>query len=103
MYRCTPWDQEVVELLVENGDAQLDKRDCDGRTALHHATSAKCGCSLTVLDNHNRTYLRTATDSNYHQVVEFLKSASDLTAANDYYSLHALSAPGLIRHILSCV
>ena len=95
--------QEVVELLVEVGNAQLNKQDeDDGWTALHWAVNggeletAKYlvarGCSLTVLDNYGRTALDVATDFNHPQL-QFLTSASNLTAANDYSSLRTLCAP----------
>jgi ankyrin repeat protein len=95
--------QEVVVLLVEGGNAQLNKQDGDGWTALHdaarsnHLETAKYlvarGCSLTVLDNYGRTALDLATDFNHPQLVQFLTSASNLTAANDYSPLRSLCAP----------
>jgi ankyrin repeat protein len=96
--------QEVVELLVEVGNAQLDKlRDCDGWSALHCAARngklvpAKYlvarGCSLTVQTIHGRIPLDFATQRNHPHLIQFLTSASLLTAANDYFSLRTLCAP----------
>ena len=66
--------QEVVELLVEVGNAQLTKQDADGWTALHRAACrgqlepAKYlvarGCSLTVQSNDGRTALDYAIQDN---------------------------------------
>jgi hypothetical protein len=93
----------VVELLVEVGNAQLNKQDDYGYTALHnaargdHLETAKYlvarGCSLTVQKNDGDTALDVATDINYPQLVEFLTSASDLITTNDYSSLRPLCAP----------
>jgi hypothetical protein len=95
--------QEVVELLVEVGNAQLNKQDSDGRTALHCAARlgklvpAKYlvarGCSLTVQNNDGRTALDLATRRNYPELVQFLTSASNLITTNDYSSLRSLCAP----------
>jgi ankyrin repeat protein len=95
--------QEVVELFVEVGNAQLNKQDDAGYTALHAAAyqgllaTAKYlvarGCSLTVQTNNGRTALDTATQRNYPQLVQFLTSASNLSTNNDYSSLRTLCAP----------
>jgi hypothetical protein len=97
--------QRVVELLVEVGNAQLNKQDEWGRTALHLAAygdqlePAKylvaCGCSLTVQNIDGNTALDIATGNNYPQLVQFLTSASNLitTTTNDYFSLRSLCAP----------
>jgi hypothetical protein len=95
--------QEVVELLVEVGNAQLNKQDSKGWTALHCAARlvklvpAKYlvarGCSLTVQNNYGDTALDVATQRNYPQLVQFLTSASNLITTNDYYSLRSLCAP----------
>jgi hypothetical protein len=95
--------QEVVELLVEVGNAQLNKQDEWGRTSLHY--SAPCnqlqtamylvarGCSFTVQENDGDTALDVATQENHPKLVEFLTSASDLITTNDYSSLRSLCAP----------
>jgi hypothetical protein len=93
----------VVELLVDVGNAQLNKQDDYGKTALHYAAhgdhleTAKYlvahGCSLTVQDNHGFTALEYATRRNHPQLVQFLTSASNLITANDYSSLRSLCAP----------
>jgi hypothetical protein len=95
--------QEVVGLLVEVGNAQLNKQDDDGLTALLAAVNnnqleiAKYlvarGCSLTVQDNNGHTALDLATDFSQPQLVQFLTSASNLISANDYFSLRSLCAP----------
>jgi hypothetical protein len=95
--------QEVIELLVEVGNAQLDKQDSRGMTALHY--SAPCnqlepakylvarGCSLTVQNTHSETALDLATLCNHPPLVKFLTSAAKLTTANDYIGLRSLCAP----------
>ena len=65
--------QEVVELLVEVGNAQLDKQDKLCQTALHCAATGNQlepakylvarGCSLIVQDNDGRTALDHAQHS----------------------------------------
>jgi hypothetical protein len=95
--------QEVVELLVEVWNAQLDKQDDDGWTALHCAANedeletAKYlvarGCSLTAEDNDGDTALDVATYYNCPQLFQFLASSFDLITANDYSSLRSLCAP----------
>jgi hypothetical protein len=95
--------QEVVELLVEVGNAQLNKQDEWGRTALHWAAyggqlvPAKYlvarGCSLTVQYQGGNTALDIATENQYHQIVQFLTSASNLITNNDYSSLRSLCTP----------
>jgi ankyrin repeat protein len=105
--------QEVVELLVEVGNAQLNEQNSRGMTALHCAArwnnleTAKylvaLGCSLTVQNNNGDTALASATQRNRHQLVQFLTSASDLTTNNDFSSLRSLcasfSSPFLERKI----
>jgi hypothetical protein len=96
--------QEVVELLVEVGNAQLNKQEESGCTALHWAAfhhrleTAKYlvarGCSLTVQSNYGFTALGYATQRIHFQLVQFLTSASDLITNNDYSSLRTLCAPG---------
>jgi hypothetical protein len=95
--------QEVVELLVEVGNAQLNKQDGVGWTALHY--SAPCnqletakylvarGCSLTVQKHDGDTALDIATQRNHPQLVQFLTTASNLVTTNDYSSLRSLCAP----------
>ena len=93
--------QEVVELLVEVGNAQLNKQD--GFGWLHVAAQedqleiAKYlvarGCSLTVQNKDGRTALGLATLFNRLQLVQFLTSASNLITTNDYISLRTLCAP----------
>jgi ankyrin repeat protein len=95
--------QEVVELLVEVGNAQLNKQDEPGLTALHRAACrgqlepAKYlvarGCSLTVQTNIDRTALDVAAEDNYPHLAQFLTSASNLITTNDYSSLRSLCAP----------
>jgi hypothetical protein len=95
--------QEVVELLVEVGNAQLNMQDHNGDTALHSAAhedeleTAKYlvarGCSLTIHDFLGDTALDLATDNNHPQLVHFLTSASNLITTNDYSSLRSLCAP----------
>ena len=95
--------QEVVELLVEVGNAQLNKQDGSGVTALHWAAitskleQAKYlvarGCSLTVRNISGDTALDLATQRNYPQLVQFLTTASNLVTNNDYFSLRTLCAP----------
>jgi hypothetical protein len=94
--------QDVVELLVEVGNAQVDKQDDEGFTALHCAARevrlepskylVARGCSLTVLDNYGRTALD-ATASDCSDLVQFLTSASLFSTNNDYSSLRSLCAP----------
>jgi hypothetical protein len=101
--------QEVVELLVEVGNAQLNKQSVNGMTALHGAAVRNQlepskylvarGCSLTVQDNDGRTALDIATLFDRPQLVQFLTSASNLTAANDYSSLRSLCAPYSSPHL----
>jgi hypothetical protein len=93
----------VVVLLVEVGNAQLNKQDGSGVTALHCAAGGgkleivkylvARGCSLTIQSNDGDTALDIATDFNHPQLVQFLTSASNLIAANDYSSLRTLCAP----------
>jgi hypothetical protein len=95
--------QEVVELLVEVGNAQLNKQDDEGWTALHCAVEVDeletvkylvaRGCSLTIQHNAGQTALDLATLHKHPQVVQFLTSASSLITANDYSSLRSLCAP----------
>jgi hypothetical protein len=95
--------QEVVELLVEVGNAQLNKQSNNGWTALHCAVqgneleTAKYlvarGGSLTVQTSDGRTALDIATDYNYPQLVQFLASAYNLITTNDFSSLRSLCAP----------
>jgi len=95
--------QEVVELLVEVGNAQLNKQDGVGWTALHGAVYGNelelakylvaRGCSLTVQNNAGETALAIATRRNPPQLVQFLTSASNLITTNDYISLRTLCAP----------
>ena len=92
----------MVELLVEVGNAQLNKQDSRGWTGLHRAATwnqlvtAKYlvarGCSLTVQNNDSETALDIAT-RHHPQLVPFLTSASNLITANDYSSLRSLCAP----------
>jgi hypothetical protein len=93
----------MIELLVEVGNAQLNKLDGNGYTALHSAAftsnleQAKYlvarGCSLTVQDSHGVTALDLATLYDRLQLVQFLTSASHLTTNNNYISLRSLCAP----------
>jgi ankyrin repeat protein len=95
--------QEVVELLVEVGNAQLNKQDDDGRTVLHWAACngrletvkylVARGCSLTVQCNAGRTALDRATHFNRPQFAQFLSSASDLITTNNYRGKRSLCAP----------
>jgi hypothetical protein len=95
--------QEVVELLVEVGNAQLNKQSNNGWTALHYAVQGNGlepakylvarGCSLTIQRNNGQTALDIATGNNNPQLVQFLTSASNLIATNDYSSLRSLCAP----------
>jgi ankyrin repeat protein len=99
--------QEVVELLVEVGNAQLNKQDGDGWTALHCAADTDAdgdnleiakylvarGCSLTLQDNVGRSALDVATIHNHPQLVHFLTSATNLITTNDFSSLRSLCAP----------
>jgi ankyrin repeat protein len=95
--------QEVVESLVEVGNARLNKQDGAGLTALYAAAVrdrtmiAKYlvahGCSLTEQDQLGRTALGAATQYNHNQLAEFLAIASNLTTANDYISLRTLCTP----------
>jgi ankyrin repeat protein len=72
--------QEVVELLVEVGNAQLNKRDSDGCTALHRAVEggqleiAKYlvarGCTVVAQTNDGNTALDVATDFVQPQLVQ---------------------------------
>jgi hypothetical protein len=99
----------VVELLVEVGNAQIDKQDDEGWTALHCAAwngipeSAKYlvarGCSLIVQDNDGDTALDLATHRNHPSLAQFLASAFNLTTANDNTSLGSLCAPFLSLNI----
>jgi hypothetical protein len=101
----------VVELLVEVGNAQLNKQDHDGLTALHcvaqydELEQAKYlvarGCSLTVQDNDGCTALNLATRYNFDQLAEFLAIASNLTTARDYISLRTLCAPCSASRVVS--
>jgi hypothetical protein len=89
--------------LVEVGNAQLEMEDYDGWTALHSAVQggeleiAKYlvarGCSLTVQNSYGDTAFDLAFQNNEPQIVQFLTSASNLIAANDYSSLRTLCAP----------
>jgi ankyrin repeat protein len=95
--------QEVIELLVEVGNAQLNKKDRRGYTALHRAAGqgqlvpAKYlvarGCSLTIHENAGHTALDIATQHNHPQLVQFLTSASNLITTNEYSSLRFLCGP----------
>ena len=100
---ASKWRPEVVGLLVEMGNAQLNKQDSDGWTALHWAARGNQpeivkylvarGCSITVQNNAGRTALEIATQNNYPEPVQFFTSASLLTTANDYSSFRSLCAP----------
>jgi ankyrin repeat protein len=95
--------QEVIELLVEVGNAQLDKQDHTGYTAFHNTAYSNQlepakylvarGCSLTVQDSDGETALDLATLCNHPPLVKFLTSAAQLTTANDYIGLRSLCAP----------
>jgi hypothetical protein len=96
--------QEVVELLVEVGNAQLDKRDLWGSTALQYAAAGNDrletakyfvarGCTIDIQDNRGETALDLATQHNHATLIQFLASASRLTTINDYSSLRSLCAP----------
>jgi hypothetical protein len=95
--------------LVEVGNAQLNKQDDGGCTALHYAADrdnletvkylVARGCSLTIQNNDGETALYIATQQNHPQLVQFLTSTSSLITANDYSdysdysSLRTLCAP----------
>jgi hypothetical protein len=93
----------VVELLVEVGNAQLNKQDYKGFTALHNVAAGNYletarylvarGCSLTVQDNDGRTAIYLATLHKHPQLAQFLTFSSNLITANDYISLRTLCAP----------
>jgi hypothetical protein len=95
--------QKVVEILVEKGNALIDKIDSRGWTALHRAASeneleiAKYllsrGCSLTVQDCDGRTALHVVTLLHLPQLVQLLTAASNLIANYDYIALASLCAP----------
>jgi hypothetical protein len=93
----------VVELLVEVGNAQLDKQGHNGRTALHCAAvgnqlvPAKYlvarGCTIDAQSNDVETHLAFATQGSQPQLIQFLTSASLLFTNDDYRGLRFLCAP----------
>jgi ankyrin repeat protein len=92
--------QEVLELLVEAGKAQLDEQDWNGDTALHaaayrgHVEPSKYlvahGCAISAKNNSGRTALGLATYNSSIPLVEFLTSAANLTATENYRGLLSL-------------
>jgi ankyrin repeat protein len=106
--------QEVVELLVEVGNAPLNMQDDDGWTPLHFAANeyrletvkylVTRGCCLTVQTNAGRTALDLVAHQNYPQLVQFFTSASNLTTANDNSSLRSLWVPSsspFLKHTIT--
>jgi ankyrin repeat protein len=106
--------QGAVGLLVEMGNAQLDKRDASARTALHAAACggqletvkylAARGSSLDAQNMLGETALACAEYIGYPLIVQFLTDASRLTTSNDYsglLSLCGISSPFLERKISS--
>jgi hypothetical protein len=101
----------VLELLVEMGNALIDKCTSSGWTALHWAACggklepAKYlvarGCNTNVLNDHGRTALVLATQYNRAEVVQVLTSVSNLTTSNYNYhrGLVSLCAPFHSPHL----
>jgi ankyrin repeat protein len=95
--------QEVVELLVEVGNAQLDNINSSGWTALHAAVYGgqiepvrylvARGCTIDARTNNGNTALDLATAENSPQVAHFLTSAAHLTTTHNYRGLLSLCAP----------
>jgi hypothetical protein len=106
-YAMTPlgiaaiYNQEVLELLVVAGHAQVDKQDWRGRTALHYSANygklepskylVACGCTVDIVDYQGHTPLNISEQ--HPEVAQFLTSASSLITDNDYIALVSLCAP----------
>jgi hypothetical protein len=100
--------QQVTELLVEMGNAQVNLRGDWGSTPLHHAARegklepakylVSRGCSLNVQNYEGDTPYDTANSSFYPgnpqaEVAQLIADATHLTAEENYRGLLELCAP----------
>ena len=79
---CKNGQKGIVQTFLKKGGIQLDKRDAQGATPLHHA-SAKgsrdivkllldAGADATIADNHSRTALHLAAQTGNKDIIRLL-------------------------------
>jgi len=112
---CTPLQEaafygheDIVKYLLDQDDMDMDKRNAQGRTALHRAVYknhfnivqilVKSGADINLLDNNRRTALHWASFFGHLQIAELLVDNGAILEVKDKVNYAAEDIARIKKH-----